>query len=275
MIYRSAELLVMNIYNKAFTHGVIFTIGAVVGLIWFKLEIFDGQFTDVLKSAFSFLIKVIIAFFAGWLTYWFGLKKYYKEKEHEMLQQRYLKEGVDNYAKQVEKSLNIFMDNWKLSILLLKMYREFGNQVELSYFEKKYQGVKLENIAIITNQKYATLVGGTGQYQYIQLLASFVGEATNFMRSDLYSTIKLQVISNRPVNKEIIDVGIKKLKELEIESHKYYSLLNESQKIAEELERGKVSLKDVINFHKRKTVIESVQRLEKIFKEELKKHKEQ
>lgn len=264
----------MNIYNQAFAHGVIFSIGVVVGLVLLKLEFFDSQQTYALSSAFSYLLKVLITLLAGWLAYWFGLKKYYKEKEHEMLQQRYLKDGVDNYAKQVEKSLNVFMDNWKLSILLLKMYREFGNLVELSYFEKKYQNIKLENIAIITNQKYATLVGGTNQYQYIQLLASFVDEATNFMRSDLFSTIKLQVKSNRPIEPKIIDVGIKKLKELENESRKYYSLLSECQKIGEELERGKVSSKDIVNFHKRTTVVESVQRLEEIFKEDLKKYKE-
>ena len=53
------------------------------------------QFLSEFKSLFEAILPVLLLV---WLSYRIGLKKYFQEKENELIIKRYLENGVDKVA---------------------------------------------------------------------------------------------------------------------------------------------------------------------------------
>jgi len=75
---------------------------------------------EFLKTIQPLLKAILPPLIFVWLGYKFGIVKYLKEKESELIIKRYLENGVDKVIAGVEHALSVHNENWKRGLSLLK-----------------------------------------------------------------------------------------------------------------------------------------------------------
>ena len=58
------------------------------------------------------VLPTLTAVTPAFLAYLLGLCAYHKQKEYELVRRRYLDEGLDAYAEDVEHALSVLRQNW-------------------------------------------------------------------------------------------------------------------------------------------------------------------
>src|SRR6266446_4020812 len=208
---------------------------------------------------------------AAFVAYLLGLRAYHLQREYELIRRRYLDEGLDAFAADVEHALGVFKNNWQHSMTILKHYREMDAALRKELLETGFLDVQMSQFRVRPNYRVATLVGDRVFWNVQQLLFAFVGSSTAFFREDLCSAVK-HAVSGRPlkVTKEEMIAGYVE----ECESHlrnseRYHGLLAEVQEITTELEKERFTFATIHDFKNRKRVKRSVERLKEAFADKL------
>jgi hypothetical protein len=67
----------------------------------------------------TLLVVIFTAVIGRWV--------YFRQKEYELVRQRYLENGIDLIVDHIASALQLFQQNWARSLLLLKIYRDLKN----------------------------------------------------------------------------------------------------------------------------------------------------
>lgn len=175
---------------------------------------------------------------AALLTYWFSLYTNSSKNEHEQILRRYLEQGVDLLAANLDHAANTFNENYAHALGLLKEFRDTekaGIPLRKDAREKEFLLYKYESFSIIPFYKIKTLVGDDIFWIKSQEYFAFIDSAYNFFERDLkfaidayYSNrVKVKVDAN-----ELSTCYMDKVKELMDESFSFSSIIMELQNIA-------------------------------------------
>ena len=94
----------------------------------------------VIQSLLSIeAIRIYGGLLAAYVVYRLGLRAFYQQKSFDNFQKRYLSEGIDLWASQVDYALWIFRNNWSLMLRVLKQYRESEETLNMDDFFKFHQ----------------------------------------------------------------------------------------------------------------------------------------
>lgn len=75
----------------------------------------------------GFFILVVALF-----SYVYGLRAYFKKREHEQIMKRYLEEGIDRFSERINHVTEIFLENYVKADEILSQLKTF-HQVDLSF----------------------------------------------------------------------------------------------------------------------------------------------
>jgi hypothetical protein len=70
------------------------------------------------------IIKGGFTLAAAGLAAWVALRLYFRQKEYELIKQRYLEGSVDIVSAEVEQALGVLMNNWARCLNIVKAYRD-------------------------------------------------------------------------------------------------------------------------------------------------------
>src|SRR5690348_6757057 len=110
---------------------------------------------DFLKDLGSGLAPLGAAFVA----YLLGLRAYHLQREHELVRRRYLDEGLDAFAADVEHALGVFRNNWQQSLTILKHFREMDVAMRKELLDVGFVDVQMAQFRVRPNYRIGTLVG--------------------------------------------------------------------------------------------------------------------
>jgi len=211
---------------------------------------------------------------AVFVAYLLGLRAYHLQREYELVRRRYLDEGLDAFAADVEHALGVFKNNWQHSLTILKHYREMDAAMRKELLDTGFLDVQMSQFRVRPNFRIATLVGDHVFWNVQQLLFAFVGTSTAFFKEDLCGAVRHAVSGGalKAPKKDMIDEYVKECEAHLANANRYHVLLAEVQAMTTELEKERLTLAKIHEFKNRKAVKNSLKRLKEAFADKLAKY---
>jgi hypothetical protein len=222
------------------------------------------------------LIKEIAAgaspLIAGLIAYLLGLRAYRLQREYELVRKRYLDEGLDAVAADIEYALAIFNNNWQHSLTILKHYRELDASMRQELLDTGFMDLDLSQFRVRPNYRVASLVGDKVFWNVQQLLFAFVGSANAFFKEDLRVAVKHAVTGGTltGTKENMIGALLDECKTRMANAERYHILLAEVQAITSEFEKERFTLSSIHKFQERAAVEQAVARLRHSYADKLK-----
>lgn len=220
-------------------------------------------YLEVIKGGFTLA--------AAWLVAWIALRLYFRQKEYELIKQRYLEGAVDIVAAEVEQSLGVVMHNWARCLNIVKAFRDEKSDFDIQELEKGFQILDSSKLHRIPHHRIGNLTQSQLIWQVYQLAIAFSANSNTVITKEIPDTIKLKLTSNRIAEetKKIVDELFKTLKDIDAESHKYSCLTRELHALGLMLETERLSFKGIVKLAERVKVKNLLARLKADFADEL------
>ena len=217
---------------------------------------------------------VIAAVLASIVAPLIGLQIFYRQREYELVRQRYLDEGLDVISGNVEYAQSVFRHNWARSLELIKQFRDAGKDTATDLYSSGFVSIDPNRFDISKNYILRELVGDDIYSKVHELLFAFVNGANSYFMNDLCHVVKMYVegtkeLTIKATNKEIAEKYTQYSVDKDKEIRKYYSLLGELRLLSAILVREKFTFKDINNFKTKPEVKESIKRLTAEFENDL------
>ena len=199
------------------------------------------------------------------VAYLLGLRAYHLQREYELVRRRYLDEGLDAFAADVEHALGVFKNNWQQSLTVLKHYRDMDKAMRKELLDTGFLDIQMSQFRVRPNYRIGTLVGDQVFWSVQQLLFAFVGTTTAFFKEDLCGVVRHAVNGGalKAPKQTLIEQYVKICNEHLATADRYHILLAEVQAVTTELEKKRFTLTTIQKFKHRKAVKDSVKRLKR------------
>lgn len=223
---------------------------------------------EIITGGATILAGVVISIIGVW--------GYYRQKEYDLIKQRYLEEGLDVITSTAQHVLNVFQHNWARVLEILKSFRDMPEEFDISEFDKGFIDLTETRFPIIAQYRVGSVVKSQIIWNVFQLVISFAQNGISVIKNEIPQTIKLKITTDRiqASPEELVNEAMSHLKELNEESYLYYNFISELQKIIELIETQKFRMKKLQKIHNHEIVKTALNQLQTKFDDKLKPHKE-
>lgn len=213
----------------------------------------------------SEVAKYVITIITLYVGYRLGLRAYFMQKDYELVRQRYLVEGVDEVAADMEYGLSVYRNNWARGLEIVRMFRDVGEKINLKMLEDGFIVFDQSKFRMRPHHRVECLVGDMVFWKVQQKLAAFVVTVTGHIKEDLCTEIKLNLSCQPEKRKEIVDKYEKLLLETENENWAFYVPLEKLHDISRHLERTRFTPEEIGQFKNKEFVREAVEVIKQKF----------
>lgn len=213
------------------------------------------------------LAKALATFLAGSGVAFVGLWIYRKQKEYELVKQRYLEDGLDIAASNIEEGFNALSHNWSRCLYLVKMYRDIPDEFQLEELDKGFLPVETTSFNAIAFYRIHRLVNSDDLWLVYQVALAFLSTTNQKYTIEIPAAIRSK-LSNGMVTEPaqtIVQVCLDELKDLNEKSYRFAEIVRALESIAGELERSKLDFKSIGSFHNRQVVQDALINLRQTF----------
>ncbi|MFV1975519.1 MAG: hypothetical protein ACC651_07195 [Candidatus Scalindua sp.] len=220
-------------------------------------------YLEVIKGGFTLA--------AAGLGMWIALRLYFRQKEYELIKQRYLEDAVDIVAAEVEQSLGVVRHNWARCLNIVKAFRDEKSDFDIQELEKGFQELDSSKLHRVPHHRIGNLTQSQLIWQIYQHAIAFSANSNTVITKEIPDTIKLKLTSDRIVKetKKIVDSLFKTLKDIDAESHKYACLTRALHALGLMLETERLSFQGIMKLAERVEVKNLLARLKADFADEL------
>lgn len=214
--------------------------------------------------------KAIVTLIVGLALAYFGLRLYFRQKEYEIVKQRYLENTLDIIAGELESISSTFSHNWARCLDVLKEYRDapkLFNRLHLTQGFLELSGSRFNRAA---HHRLHVLTGSDIFWNVYQLALSRHTALNSVVVNEVPQAIKAQLdgsIDAPP--QEIVDQALIELKPMNEQSDHFATLHNALYRLSTELEKDRLSFKKVHTFSKRQTVSAIVKEVSDFYAKDL------
>jgi uncharacterized membrane-anchored protein YhcB (DUF1043 family) len=208
------------------------------------------------------IAKAIAALIVGLALAYFGLRLYFRQKEYEIVKQRYLENSLDIIAGELENISSAFSHNWARCLDILKEYRdapEIFNRSHLTQGFLELSGSKFNRAA---HHRLKVLTGSDIFWRTYQLALSRHMALNSVVVNEIPLAIQAQLDGNVAATPQaIVDHSFAELKPMNEQSDHFATLHNALHRLSTELEKERLSFNKVHKFSKRSAVQSLVKEL--------------
>ena len=217
------------------------------------------------------LISGAATILAAFIAVGAGIWAFYRQREHELVQKRYLEEGLDVVISTAENALYTYHHNWARCLELLKSFRDVET-MKPGELDVGFLQLPADRFALTANYRVNQIVNSGTVWKVFQLIISFAQTASAVARDEIPAAMKLKLTTDQvEVSRaEMVEEATKVLKDLDKKSHHFYFFFGQLQDISMLLEEQKFALKHIRGLRNHPTVIAAIHKLEKEFSDELK-----
>lgn len=223
---------------------------------------------------FKDYVAPFVPLVAALLVYFLGRAAYFRQKEYELLVRRYLDEGLDAIAKNVDRSLALFRHNWWQSTVLLKNFRDLGIDIRPELYREAFSEPDESLFEVWRDYRLNDIVEDDIFNRAHQSLDAFVRSTYAFFKDDLATMVRVTVEGGKELEvkasrDQIITGYFEEVERLDREARRYYVLLGELQAISSVIQSERFSLKSIKRLKERAEVVNAVARLKTHFTDTL------
>ena len=205
------------------------------------------------------------------IVYVLGESAYFRQKEYELLTKRYLEEGIDAIAKNVDRSLAVFRHNWWQSTVIVKHFRDLGKDIRPELY--KSPGFIVPDptmFEVWRDYRLKDIVGDDIYNRAHQSLDAFLRTSYAFFQDDLVTWVRISMEGGKemPViadRKKAAQLYIEQIELYNKKAERYYVLLGELSRLAALIQSEKFTFESVRALQHRAEVHQGVENLKKLF----------
>lgn len=220
------------------------------------------------------LITGTFILLAAFIGYKYGLRTYFRKREHEQIMKRYLEGGIDRAIVSIEHAVGVFTDNNRtaLNVVRALKQKEAGLRIEKKDYSPAFRKYEQQYFDCIPFVRVGRLIGDNIFWKAAQLLYAFVDGKSIWFENDFRMTVRDTVEDKIDISPEaLLDATGTKLKGYFEESKKYLYIFLELESIAEIFEKEPtLTWSKLDEFKNRSDIKNSVQTLKDKFAEDLK-----
>lgn len=222
---------------------------------------------DICQEVIRGVVTIAAAGFAAWL----GLKVFLRQKEFELVKQRYLEGAIDVIAQQHEEVLGIVCHNWARCLHLLLAFRDESDSFDIEELQRGFLALDSSKFHTIAHHRLQVLVGSEIFWEVYQLALSFAVNANVKVTKEIPAAIRIKLSTEKIVAEieKIVEESIALVQRIDNESQKFSFLTKELELLAGTLQVEQLTFKNVSTFRERPDVKASVSRLKEQFSKEI------
>lgn len=225
--------------------------------------------TDSLLPDLMASVTTLLAVLIGILG---GIWAYYRQKEYELVQRRYLEEGLDVLISTAESSLNIFSHNWARSLENLKMFRDLDD-MKPADLDSGFLDLPDSRFALTANYRVNAIVGSPTVWYVFQLVISFCQYGCTVARDEIPAALKKKLAGEiDATRKELVNEAELVLRELNTKSQRYQVFVGQMHRIAELFEKQRFRFSNVDKLRCDPVVEDVIKILEDSFADKFEEH---
>ncbi len=215
--------------------------------------------------------KLLGSLGVGVLLAYFGLRLYFRQKEYEIVKQRYLEQSLDVISGELESISSAFNHNWARCLELLKEYRDSPQLLDTAKLARGFLALNGTQFNRAAHHRLQVLTGSQIFWQVYQLALSRHLGLNSVVVNEVPHAIKAQLDGNtNATSDQLVESAMLELKPMPEESDHFAPLHESLQNISRLLEREQLSFDKVGNFAKKPAVVRIVRDIAEFYASDLK-----
>lgn len=208
--------------------------------------------------------QTIAAAIAATFAIWF----YFRQKEYELIQQRYLVEGIDVVISEAEEAMNCFHFNWARCLEVLKAYRDLP-KFDCSDLRVGFVDLPKSRFPLTAIHRVTTMTKSHVVWDAFQLTMSFAQTATSVVKDEIPTAIRVQVEDKLDDTKrdELLEEAGEKIKELNGAAADYHHFISQLRQIAAIVEQQRFNAKAIRRLGEKTNVEEILREIHNRFRD--------
>lgn len=214
---------------------------------------------EIAKAIVTLLTVISGSAFALWL--------YFRQKEYELVKQRYLDGGIDVVVAQLETSLGVVSHNYVRCLQLVKSFRDTEEYFDIKSLSEGFLPLDSSKFVQHANHRISTLLGTQLVWCIFQSALAHATCANAQFTSEVPEAMRIKRSSSLINESEsaMAETMLDDLTNLHQQGFKYAHLISELHYLGRLLETEKLSTSAVAAFQHREEVKKLIERLMKVF----------
>jgi hypothetical protein len=219
----------------------------------------------------SELIAGATTVLAAGIAVWGGIWAFRRQKEHELVQRRYLDEGLDVVISIAEAALSIYSHNWARCTEIIKTFRDLQN-VTADDLIIGFLPLPENRFAFTAHYRVNVIVDSPVIWQVFQLVIAFAQRGCTITKEEIPVGLR-EVLRHGPdpaKRDETVQAAMQAITELDKDSYRFHIFAQQMNRIARVVEEGSFTFKSIKSLREHTEVKSAVEELEKAFADKLK-----
>ncbi|MDZ7686951.1 MAG: hypothetical protein U5O39_20010 [Gammaproteobacteria bacterium] len=219
--------------------------------------------TQCISTYYGDLIGATATLVAAGIVVAGGIWAYFRQKEFELVQRRYLEEGVDIVIATLDNALNTYNHNWTRCIELLKSFRD-NPDFDPDELSRSFLTLPPDKFALTANYRLNRIIDSPVVWRAFQSAIAFAHKGCTMTRNEIPEALRAKLTTDLVAasRAELVEESEKILKELDEEYLAHHFLISKLHDIAMDFEGRKFSLKDVEKMKERPKIKQALKELE-------------
>lgn len=133
----------------------------------------------VIERCMTILLQISSIILGAALTAQLAIVTYFREREHELILDRYLEGSLDYLAADLSQVSESFQHNWARCLAILKSYRDGPDEFDLNELTTGFVEVPGSRLNIVAHHRLQTLTGSSDYWCIHQKAMAFFTTANS------------------------------------------------------------------------------------------------
>jgi len=209
------------------------------------------------------IVKGLFTLTAVALGSYVALRVYFRQKEYELVKQRYLEGGVDIVAAQLETSLGVVSHNWARCLQVCKSFRDTGEDFDVKELDRGFLVLDASKFQHVAHHRVGSLLQSQVVWDKFQSAMAYASSANSMITQEVPEAMRMRCTTNRNLldHASMGRTMIEDLSRVHDKGFKFDVLARELHALSLMLEQEKLNLKAIATFSQRVEVQQLIQRL--------------
>ena len=217
---------------------------------------------EATKAITTLIVALIVAYV--------GLRIYFRQKEYELVKQRYLEQTLDIICSDLAALSNAFGHNWARCLQVVRAYRDVPQTMDPSEAFAGFVALDSSNFNTVAHHRLTVLIGSNVFWSHYQLALARYASLNNMVTDEIPRAVQAHLSGKFEADQaDIVATASKELKPMLSKSEHFATLALALHQLSSILERERLSFGKLKTFAARKDVKGIVSAVTKYYASEL------
>lgn len=200
-----------------------------------------------------------------------GLYAYFRQKDYELMKQRYLEQGLDVVAGAVASLMGTVSHNYARSLQLCRQYRENGAGVDLAELSRGFLELDTSNFHQTAHYRLGSLLNDQIFWNIFQNVMVYASTTNTLLAQEIPETIRKLAMMPEGARDRQVDAEemMKSIREKHDEQFMFGDFTHSLHVLSLQLEQTRLSQKSIARFSSLRDVRAIVKKLRDTYPEEV------